>query len=183
MKDVTRILSAIENGDTHAAGQLLPLVYNALRQLASQKMAQERPGHTLDTTDLVHEAYVRLVDVAETQHWNSRGHFFAAAAEAMRRILIEDARRKKTEKHGGKRQRVAFSLAEPITRADLDSLLDVDQMLTELAAEDSRAAEVAKLKIFAGLSIDDTAKALSIPRATAYRQWTYARAWLTAQLH
>lgn len=182
MTDVTRILCAIENGNLHAANELLPLVYEELRKLASRKMAQEKSGHTFQTTSLVHEAYVRLVDTPEAQRWNSRGHFFAAAAEAMRRILIENARRKKTEKHGGRRKRVAISLADPITQADPDAVLDIDQVLADLAMEDAKAAEVAKLKIFAGLSIDDTAKALSIPRATAYRQWAYARAWLQAKL-
>jgi RNA polymerase sigma factor (TIGR02999 family) len=182
MSDVTRILSAIEQGDPHAAEQLLPLVYDELRKLAAQKMAQESPGQTLQATALVHDAYLRLVDVDQAQHWNSRGHFFAAAAEAMRRILVENARRKKTEKHGGKRKRIDLSQAEPMIQADPDSVLDLDELLTLLAGEDPEAAEVAKLRIFAGLSVEEAAQALSTSRASAYRQWTYARAWLHARL-
>ncbi len=183
MADVTQILSAIEQGDPRAAEQLLPLVYDELRQLAAQKMAQEKPGQTLQATALVHEAYLRLVDVDQAQHWKSRGHFFAAAAEAMRRILIENARRKMTEKHGGKRKRINLSQAEPISHADPDALLDLDAMLTQLAGEDPEAAEVAKLRLFAELSVEEAAQALSLSRANAYRQWAYARAWLHARLH
>jgi RNA polymerase sigma factor (TIGR02999 family) len=182
LTDVTRILSAIEAGDRHAAENLLPLVYDELRQLAAHKLAQEKPGQTLQATALVHEAYLRLVDADQAQHWNSRGHFFAAAAEAMRRILVENARRKKTEKHGGKRKRINFSQAEPITQADPDALLDLDALLTTLSVEDAEAAEVAKLRIFAELSVEEAAQALSISRANAYRQWAYARAWLHARL-
>jgi RNA polymerase sigma factor (TIGR02999 family) len=183
LTDVTRILSAIEAGDHHAAENLLPLVYDELRQLAAHKLAQEKPGQTLQATALVHEAYLRLVDANQAQHWNSRGHFFAAAAEAMRRILVENARRKKTEKHGGKRKRIDFSQAEPITQADPDALLDLDALLTTLSGEDAEAAEVAKLRIFAELSVEEAAQALSISRANAYRQWAYARAWLHARLY
>jgi RNA polymerase sigma factor (TIGR02999 family) len=187
MTEVTRILSAIEQGDPQAAEQLLPLVYDELRKLATQKLAQEKPGQTLQATALVHEAYVRLIGPASAAatgtdpQWNSRGHFIAAAAEAMRRILIENARRKKTEKLGGGRKRIDFSQAEPITQADPDAILDLDEALTILAAEDPVAAQVAKLRIFAGLSIEDAAQALSISRASAYRQWAYARAWLQAR--
>lgn len=160
MNDVTRILSAIEAGDRHAAEQLLPLVYEELRQLASQKMAQEKPGQTLQATALVHEAYLRLVGGAAAAHWNSRGHFIAAAAEAMRRILVDNARRKQTEKHGGKRKRLDFSQAEPIAQADPEEVLDLDEALTILAGEDAEAAQVAKLRLFAGLSVEDAAQAL-----------------------
>jgi RNA polymerase sigma factor (TIGR02999 family) len=153
------------------------LVYDELRRLAAQGLAHERPGQTLDATALVHEAWLRLVGDGEA-HWNSRGHFIAAAAEAMRRILVEIARRKKAEKHGSQRQRIDLSRAEPITEADPDALLDLDAMLTQLAEEDPEAAEVAKLRLFAGLSVEDAADVLSTSRANAYRQWAYARAWL-----
>src|SRR6266849_3226684 len=136
MSEVTRILSAIDQGDPHAAEKLLPLVYDELRKLAAAKLAQEKPGQTLQATALVHEAYLRLVGSEREAHWNSRGHFIAAAAEAMRRILVENARRKKTEKHGGKRKRIDLSQAEPITQADADAVLDLDEVLTILAAED-----------------------------------------------
>jgi RNA polymerase sigma factor (TIGR02999 family) len=182
MNEVTRIISAIEQGQPHAAEKLLLLVYDELRALAAQKLAHEKPGQTLQATALVHEAYLRLVGSEREAHWNSRGHFIAAAAEAMRRILVENARRKKTEKHGGKRKRIDLSLAEPITHADTDAVLDIDEVLTLLAGEDPLAAEVAKLRIFAGLSVEEAAQALSTSRANAYRQWAYARAWLHARL-
>lgn len=182
MSEVTRILSAIDQGDPHAAEQLLPLVYDELRQLAAQKLAHEKPGQTLQATALVHEAYLRLVGSERDAHWNSRGHFIAAAAEAMRRILVDNARRKKADKHGGKRQRIDLSQAEPVTQADPDAVLDLDDMLTILAGEDPEAAQVAKLRIFAGLSVEEAAQALSTSRANAYRQWAYARAWLHARL-
>ncbi len=182
MSDVTRILNAIEQGDPHAAEQLLPLVYDELRKLAAAKLAQEKPGQTLQATALVHESFLRLVGSEPDAHWNGRGHFIAAAAEAMRRILVENARRKKTEKHGGKRQRIDLSQAEPITQADPDALLDLDDALTLLAGEDPEAAAVAKLRFFAGLSVEEAARALSTSRANAYRQWAYARAWLHARL-
>jgi RNA polymerase sigma factor (TIGR02999 family) len=182
MSDVTRILSAIAQGDPQAAEQLLPLVYDELRKLAAQKMAQEAPGQTLQPTALVHEAYLRLVVGAGEAPWNSRGHFIAAAAEAMRRILVENARRKQSGKHGGKRKRVDFSQAEPLTQADPDAVLDLDAALTVLAGEDPQAAAVAKLRLFAGLSVEEAAQALSTSRATAYREWAYARAWLQARL-
>src|SRR6516162_8047206 len=172
MSPVTRILSAIEHGDPTAAAQLLPLVYDELRQLAAQKLSLEKPGQTLDATALVHEAYLRLVASGDAsapreQHWNSRGHFVAAAAEAMRRILVENARRKKTEKHGGRRKRIDLSQAEPINDADPDALLDLNAALTILAGEDPDAASVARLRIFAGPSVEEAAKALSTSRANA----------------
>jgi RNA polymerase sigma factor (TIGR02999 family) len=182
MNEVTRILTALELGDAHAAEQLLPLVYDELRRLAAQKLAHEKPGQTLQATALVHEAYLRLVGGEPDAHWNSRGHFVTAAAEAMRRILVENARRKKTEKRGGPRQRIDLCQAEPLEGADPDALLDLDGLLTLLAGEDPEAAAVAKLRIFAGLSVEEAARALSTSRASAYRQWTYARAWLHAQL-
>jgi RNA polymerase sigma factor (TIGR02999 family) len=182
MSDVTHILSAIEQGDPHAAEQLLPLVYKELRELASRRLAQEKPGQTLEATALVHEAYLRLVGGAVDAHWNSRGHFIAAAAEAMRRILVDNARRKRSHKRGGKRKRLDFASAEPITQADPREILDLDEALTLLAGEDPEAAQVAKLRLFAGLSVEEAARALGVSRAHAYRQWTYARAWLQARL-
>jgi RNA polymerase sigma factor (TIGR02999 family) len=182
MTDVTRILLDIEQGNTQAAEQLLPLVYDELRTLAARRLAHEKPGQTLQATALVHEAYLRLVGGEPDAHWNGRGHFIAAAAEAMRRILVENARRKKTKKRGGPRRRIDLSRAEPLDRADPDALLDLDELLTRLAGEDPDAAAVAKLRIFAGLSVEEAARALSMSRAGAYRQWTYARAWLHARL-
>jgi len=182
MADVTQILAAIEAGDPRAAEELLPLVYDELRKLAAAQMAREKPGQTLQATSLVHEAYLRLVGGESHVHWNGRGHFVAAAAEAMRRILVENARRKNTDKRGGTRRRIDLSQAEPLDRADPDALLDLDELLTLLAAEDPEAAGVAKLRIFAGLSVEESAQALSTSRASAYRQWTYARAWLHARL-
>jgi RNA polymerase sigma factor (TIGR02999 family) len=182
VSEVTRILTAIEEGDPHAAEHLLPLVYDELRQLAAQRLAQEKPGQTLQATALVHEAYLRLVGGKGGSHWNSRGHFIAAAAEAMRRLLVDNARRKQAEKHGGKRKRLDFSQAEPIMQAEPDQVLDLDEALTMLAGEDPDAARVAKLRLFAGLSVEEAAQVLSTSRAHAYRQWAYARAWLQARL-
>jgi RNA polymerase sigma factor (TIGR02999 family) len=182
MSDVTRILSALERGDGSATDLLLPLVYDELRQLAAHKLAHEKPGQTLQPTALVHEAYLRLVGGEAGPHWNSRGHFVAAAAEAMRRILVDNARRKNTAKHGGRRQRLDLSRAEPIAQAEPEAVLDLDEALTVLAGEDADAAQVAKLRLFAGLSVEEAALALAVSRATAYRQWTYARAWLQARL-
>jgi RNA polymerase sigma factor (TIGR02999 family) len=182
MSEVTRILTAIEQGDPHAAEQLLPLVYDELRNLAARKLAQEKPGQTLQATALVHEAYLRLVGGESEARWNSRGHFLAAAAEAMRRILVENARRKMTGKHGGQGRRIDLSQAQPMSQADPDAVLDLDEALTLLAGEDPEAAEVAKLRLFAGLSVEEAARALSTSRANAYRQWAYARAWLVARL-
>jgi RNA polymerase sigma factor (TIGR02999 family) len=182
MSDVNRLLDAAAVGDPQAAAELLPLVYDELRNLAAARLAGEMPGQTLQATALVHEAYLRLVGGAPDAPWNSRGHFIAAAAEAMRRILVENARRKKTEKRGGGRRRIDLSLADPLDRADPDALLDLDELLTRLADEDPEAARVAKLRVFAGLSVEEAAEALSTSRASAYRQWTYARAWLHARL-
>ena len=179
MSDATRLLEAAAGGDRKAAADLLPLVYDELRRLAAVRLAAEGPGHTLSPTALVHEAYLRLVGGPP---FDGRGHFFAAAAEAMRRILVENARRKRTEKHGGKRRRVDLSQAEPLTQADPDAVLDLDDGLTALAAEGPEAAEVARLRIFAGFSVEEAAQALSTSRANAYRQWAYARAWLHARL-
>jgi RNA polymerase sigma factor (TIGR02999 family) len=181
MSDVTRILCAIEQGDPHAAEQLLPLVYDELRQLAAERLAQEKPGQTLQATALVHEAYLRIVDGDKVQHWHSRGHFFAAAAEAMRRILIDDARRKRRPKHGGDRQRVALDEALSLSHPHPD-LLALDQALTKLAQQEPAKAEVVKLRFFAGLSLAETAACLGISPATAKRYWTVARAWLFAEL-
>ena len=182
MSEVTRILSAIEQGDSHAAAQLLPLVYDELRKLAAQKMAQEAPGQTFQATALVHEAYLRLVDVEEAQHWNSRGHFFAAAAEAMRRILIEQARRKRRPKHGGDRRRIDLDDALSVAEAPCDDLLALDEALSRLEASDPLAAQVVKLRFFTGLSMPETAEALGVSLRTAERNWTYARTWLHREL-
>jgi RNA polymerase sigma factor (TIGR02999 family) len=182
MSDVTRILSAIEQGDPHAAGQLLPLVYDELRRLAAQRLAQEKPGQTLQATALVHEAYLRLVDVDKARSWDSRGHFFAAAAEAMRRILVEQARRKQAPKHGGGRLRVELpeDLAGPESRAD--DLVALDEALSRLEGHEPDAARLVKLRYFAGLSHQEAAEALGISRGAADRLWALARAWLFRQL-
>jgi RNA polymerase sigma factor (TIGR02999 family) len=182
MNDVTRFLSAIEGGDPHAAEQLLALVYQELRQLAAQKLAQEKPGQTLQATALVHEAYLRLVDGEKAQHWNSRGHFFAAAAEAMRRILVEDARRKRGPRHGGGFQRVNLEEAVSYTQEAAHELLSVNEALDQLAQEDPKKAELVKLRYFAGLSVQEAADALGISRATADRYWAYAKVWLYCAL-
>jgi RNA polymerase sigma factor (TIGR02999 family) len=181
MSKVTRILSAIEHGEAGAAEQLLPLVYSELRTLAAQKLAQEKPGQTLQATALVHEAYVRLVDVSQAQEWNSRGHFFAAAAEAMRRILVEQARHKKSAKGGGQQQRVPLEghLAAP--GRDID-LIALDEALDQLAGHDSRKAELVKLRFFAGMTISQAAAALGIADSTADADWAYAKSWLRVQL-
>ncbi len=181
MSEVTRILCQIEQGDSRAAAQLLPLVYEELRKLAAAKLAQEKPGQTLQATALVHEAYVRLVDTDQARHWSSRGHFFAAAAEAMRRILVEQARRKKAEIHGGDRQRVELREGDWASRATPDEMVALDESLARLATEDQLAAEVVNLRLFAGLAVDEAARCLGVSRATAYRHWTYGRAWLLAE--
>jgi RNA polymerase sigma factor (TIGR02999 family) len=176
MHEVTQILSAIEQGDPQAAGQLLPLVYEELRRLATEKMTQERPGQTLQPTALVHEAYIRLVDVEKAQHWDSRGHFFSAAAEAMRRILVETARRKQRIKHGGEFRRLAAS-EQAVAKLD-DDVVAVDEALTRLAAEDPQAAKVVELRYFTGLSHEEVAVALEMTVYQARQKWTYAQAWL-----
>jgi RNA polymerase sigma factor (TIGR02999 family) len=184
MSDVTRILSQIEAGDPAAAEQLLPLVYDELRRLAAVKLAQEKPGQTLQATALVHDAYIRLVDVDanKLQHWDSRGHFFAAAAEAMRRILVENARRKISVKGGG--ERIRMDLDECLTFSDERpaDLLSLNEALDRLAAEDPRKADLVKLRCFAGLSHQEAAAALGLPRATADRYWAYAKARLFSEL-
>jgi RNA polymerase sigma factor (TIGR02999 family) len=184
MKDVTRILSAIEQGDPQAAEPLLPLVYSELRRLAKQRLAQEKPGQTLQATALVHEVYLKLVDCEEVQRWDSRGHFFAAAAEAMRRLLVDNARRKRAEKHGGRLERHnldAVEIAAPAP-APPEDLLALDEALAKLEAEEPVKAQLVKLRYFAGLSEEDAARALGISRATAHRHWRYAKVWLLNEL-
>jgi RNA polymerase sigma factor (TIGR02999 family) len=176
MSEVTRILSAIEQGELHAAEQLLPLVYDELRKLAAQTLAQEKPGQTLQATALVHEAYLRLVGAKTERRWDSHGHFFAAAAEAMRRILVENARRKKRLRHGGGRQRV--ELVDSPAPADDDNLLELDEALSQLSREDPLAAKVVELRHFAGLGHQEIASVLDITVYQARQKWTYARAWL-----
>jgi RNA polymerase sigma factor (TIGR02999 family) len=178
MSDVTRLLNAATAGDPKAAAELLPLVYDELRKLAAARLARERPGQTLDATALVHEAYLRLVG---DQHFEGRGHFFAAAAEAMRRVLVESARRKQSPKHGGGRRRVELDEAHRVLESP-DDLLVLDDALDRLAAEDATAAAVVKLRLFAGLSVEEAADALGLARATAYRHWQFARAWLRTEL-
>jgi RNA polymerase sigma factor (TIGR02999 family) len=178
MTEVTRILSAIEQGDPDSAEELLPLVYNELRRLAAEKMMQERPGQTLQATALVHEAYLRLVDVKNTLHWNSRGHFFAAAAEAMRRILVENARRKRGKKHGGECQRVDLEVAVSYAQEPAEELLSLNEALDKLNQEDPKKAELVKLRYFTGLSVQESADVLGVSRATADRYWAYAKVWL-----
>jgi RNA polymerase sigma factor (sigma-70 family) len=199
MSDVTLILSRIEAGDALAAEQLLPLVYGELRKLAAAKLAQEKPGQTLQATALVHEAYLRLVASGSRQpleelapapssqepgtaKWNGRGHFFAAAAEAMRRILVEQARRKNQVQRGGNLERVPLEIAEPVDEKPGDDLVAVDESLARLEAHDPLAASVVKLRYFAGLSMPETAEALGISLRTAERNWTYARTWLHREL-
>jgi RNA polymerase sigma factor (TIGR02999 family) len=182
MSEVTQILDALSQGDQSAAAQLLPLIYAELRRLAAVYLAREAPGHTLQPTALVHEAYLRLVGTTDEQRWNSRGHFFGAAAEAMRRILVESARRKQRVKHGGELQRVEVDVTEVPVTPPPEELLALDDALARLAAEDAEAARIADLHFFAGLSIDEAAEALGVSRATAYRQWAYARAWLRCEL-
>jgi RNA polymerase sigma factor (TIGR02999 family) len=178
MIEVTQLLNAMDRGDPQAAAELLPLVYDELRRLAAARLAAEPSGNTLQPTALVHEAYLRLVGPADEVRWENRGHFFAAAAEAMRRILVDAARRKRTEKHGGRHHRVDLpDLPAKLEVVD-EQLLALDAALTRLAAEDPVAARVVELRHFAGLSIEDAATALGLSRATAYRHWTYARAWL-----
>jgi RNA polymerase sigma factor (TIGR02999 family) len=182
MNDVTRILSALEQGDAHAAEQLLPRVYDELRKLAAQRLAQEKPGQTLQATALVHEAYLRLVGGEKAQRWHSSGHFFAAAAEAMRRILVENARRKHSAKHGGQCARLDLDEALIVGDESHHDLLDLDELLDQLASADARAAELVKLRFFAGLTGDQAAKVLGIAPRSADLLWAYARAWLFERL-
>jgi RNA polymerase sigma factor (TIGR02999 family) len=181
MSEVTRILSAIKQGDPNAAEQLLPLVYDELRKLAAQRLSLERPGQTLQATALVHEVYLRLVGPVNIAKWDNRGHFFAAAAEAMRRILVENARRKTLPKHGGGRRRLVLDEAHRIFESS-DDLLLLDDALERLATEDVTAVAIIKLRLFAGLSVEEAADSLGLARATAYRHWTFARAWLRCEL-
>jgi len=183
MSDVTRILSRIESGDPQAAEQLLPLVYDELRRLAAEKMAQEKPGQTLQATALVHEAYIRLVDVKEAPHWDSRGHFYVAAAEAMRRILVDNARRKRSSKQGGDLKRVDLDEACSLNEKSPAELLAVNEALDSLALEDPIKAELVKLRCFAGFSHQEAAEALGISRATADRYWAYAKVHLYCEIY
>src|SRR4051812_42503592 len=182
MSEVTQILSAIEQGDPHAAEELLPLVYQELRVLAAQRLAQEKPGQTLQATALVHEAYLPLGDGDKAAHWNSRAHFFSAAAEAMRRILVDQARRKQANKRGGRGRRVPLDAVDVGFASPADELLDIDEALTRLAAEDPQAARLIQLRYFAGLSIEDAAEVVGVSRSTAYEHWSYARVRLKTLL-
>ena len=181
MGDVTCILEAVEQGNSQAAEELLPLIYDELRRLAAQRLSREKPGQTLQATALVHEAYLRLISSA-SQRWNGRRHFFAAAAEAMRRILVDNARRKKAEKRGGDRQRVTLDEAAPVDQVASDELLVLDEMLQELAANDPLGARLVELRYFAGLDVEQAAAAIGISAASAYRHWSFARAWLHAEM-
>jgi len=182
MTDVTQILSQIDRGDSTASNELLPLVYNELRKLASVKLAQEQPGNTLQATALVHEAYLRLIGGHEERQWDSRGHFFAAAAEAMRRILVDNARRKKSRKHGGKFDRISLSGADLVEGEKDDRLLSLDEALRKLDDADPTKAELVKLRYFAGLTNAQAAEALGIGVSTAKKYWTYAKCWLQAEM-
>jgi RNA polymerase sigma factor (TIGR02999 family) len=182
MSDVTRILSAIESGDPHAAEQLLPLVYGELRKLAAQRLANEKSGQTLQATALVHEAYLRLVDADEARNWNGRGHFFAAAAEAMRRILVDQARRKLAQRHGGGLQRHAVEDQEIVAPEPAVDLVAVHEALEQFERVDAQAAQIVKLRYFVGLSIPQVAEALGLSTSSVDRSWAYARAWLHAAL-
>jgi len=182
MSDLTRILSQIEQGDQQASAQLLTLVYDELRRLAAQKMAHEVPGQTLQATALVHEAYLRLVDAEGVQHWNSRGHFFAAAAEAMRRLLVENARRKNALQRGGDRERLDLSLAEPEAPRLSEDVLALNDALEKLEKQDRNKADLVKLRYFAGMTMEQAAEAVGISPAAAHRHWNYARAWLHQEI-
>jgi RNA polymerase sigma factor (TIGR02999 family) len=182
MSDVTRILAAIECGDVRAVDELFPLVYQELRQLAAARLSKELPGQTLQATALVHEAYLRLVG-SEEQSWSGRGHFFSAAAEAMRRILIENARRKKSLRHGGGRKRVNFDAVEVTSEMPSDDLIALDEALEKLSNEDKVSADLIKLRFFAGLTMEQAANILGIPRRSADRNWAYARAWLYKEIN
>lgn len=182
MTEVTRILSAIEQGDSQAAGRLLPLVYDELRKLAAQKLSQEKPDQTLDATALVHEAYLRLIDGEKAKRYNSQRHFFAAAAQAMRHILVDHARRKRRAKHGGGWQRIELSKSVSARPTTAVQMLALDEALIQLAEQDPDAAAIVQLRYFAGLSVEEAAKTAGISRASAYRHWTFARAWLLEEL-
>jgi RNA polymerase sigma factor (TIGR02999 family) len=182
MSEVTQILEKIERGEAVASEQLFPLVYEELRRLATAQMRREKPGQTLDATALVHEAYMRLVDVELAQSWKTRGHFFAAAAEAMRRILIERARGKRREKRGGDWKRVDFENFDPVCSVTPDQLVTLDDALARLSEHDKVAGQLVSLRYFAGLSLADAALACGVSQATAYRRWAYARAWLSCEL-
>ena len=182
MSDVTRLLEAAQAGDPKAAAGLLPLVYDELRRLAAQRLAHEKPGQTLQATALVHEAYMRLVDVDQARHWDSRGHFFAAAAKAMRRIVVESARRKKRVRHGGGWERVEVELADLPTRLTPDDLLALDEALARLEHVESVKARLVNLRYFAGMTIEQAAETLKISRTTAHRYWIFARAWIYEQM-
>lgn len=182
MSDVTRILSAIEHGDANASDELLPLVYEELRNLAAQKLAHEKPGQTLQATALVHEVFLRLVGGDQDRNWNSRGHFFGAAAAAMRRILINRARDKKREKRGGDRQRVDLENVQVALDTPSEDLLALDEALQQLEDDDPTSAELVKLRFFGGLTLGEAARSLDLPRRTADRQWAFARAWLFKRL-
>lgn len=182
MADVTEILSQIEQDDPSAADRLLPLVYDELRKLSAAKLAYEKPGQTLQATALVHEAYLRLVDAEKAQHWNSRGHFFAAAAEAMRRILVEVARRKKRTKHGGELHREEFVVDAVALPVPVDEVLDVHDALTRLEAANPQAATLVKLRYFAGFTIPETADHMGISPRKANQIWAYAKAWLATEI-
>ena len=182
MNEVTRILSAIEEGEAAASNQLLPLVYDELRRLAARNLENEVPGQTLQATALVHEAYLRLVDVEKAQHWNSRAHFFGAAAEAMRRILVERARSKQRVKHGGQYKRVDLNNVQSIGDPEQVDLIALDEALTRFEEKEPVKAELVKLRYFAGLIIEDAADVMGISRTTAARYWTFARVWLYAEL-
>jgi RNA polymerase sigma factor (TIGR02999 family) len=182
MSDVTRILSAIERGDENASAKLLPLVYQELRKLAAAKLSKEKPGETLQPTMLVHEAYLRLVDVDKPQEWNGRGHFFGAAAEAMRRILVENARRKQALKHGGALNRVELQDGDGVVDESSMDLIALDEALARFQDEDPHKAQLVKLRYFGGLTLEQAAATMKISRATASRHWAYARAWLRVEL-
>jgi RNA polymerase sigma factor (TIGR02999 family) len=187
MSNITQLLSAVQQGNEHAANQLLLVVYQELRELAAQKLAHEKAGQTLDATGLVHEAYLRLVangqgDSNQKRRWDSRGHFFAAAAEAMRRILVDRARARRAEKRGGEQKRLNIELDQLATRYSDTELIDTDSVLDHLAKEDAHAADIVRLHVFGGLSIDEAGAVLGMSRATAYRNWSFARAWLRSAL-
>lgn len=182
MENLTEVLAGVASGDVRATDALLPLVYDELRRLAARQMSGERPGQTLDATGLVHEAYLRLVGTKPPQSWQGRGHFFAAAAEAMRRILVENARRKKAGKHGGGLQRVELRESDVATNCSPDELILLDEALTRLAQEDAAAATLVKLRYFSGLSVEEAAEIAGFSRATAFRHWSFARAWLISEM-